>query len=299
MQFPIAFVISVALHSVMLVVLISSMEFVTPEHKPEPMQVEVVNAVSVDKTALAEQVKKMQQQKLAKERAEEERVAELERRAREAEQKRRSNEKDIQNLEKKQKQAEAEANAAKERQIKEAERARQLKQEVEKQEQAKRRAEEQAKKAAEAAQKAEAEAKRKAEELKKAEAERKRKEQEAREKAEQQRMLEQQMKAEMEARNAQRQQYVMGERDKFVALIRSAIQSNLFTDPSLAGTSCKLNIKLASNGFVTQVKTLSGHPQTCQEAERAVYKTNQMPVSEDPEVTAQLRDINLTVAPEK
>ncbi|WP_016955692.1 cell envelope integrity protein TolA [Catenovulum agarivorans] len=292
MQFPIALVVSVVLHSVMLGVLVSSMEFVTPKHKPEPMQVEVVSAVSVDKTALAEQVKKMQQQKLAKERAEEQRVADLERRAREAEQKRRNNEKDIQQLERQQKKAEAETKAAKERQIKEAERAKQLKQEVEKQEQAKRRAEEQAKKA-------EAEAKRKAEELKKAEAERKRKEQEALEKAEQQRMLEQQMKAEMEARNAQRQHYVMGERDKFVALIRSAIQSNLFTDPSLAGTSCKLNIKLASNGFVTNVKILSGHPQTCQEAERAVYKTSQLPVSDDPEVTAQLRDINLTVAPEK
>ncbi|EWH11035.1 protein TolA [Catenovulum agarivorans DS-2] len=299
MQFPIALVVSIVLHSAMLLVLVSSMEFVTPKHTPQPMQAEVVNAVSVDKTALAQQIKKLEQQKMAKQQAEEQRVAELERRARAAEQKRRANEQNIEKLSKQRKQAEAEARAAKERQIKEAERAKKLKQEVEKQEAAKRRAQEQARKAAEEAKKAEAEAKRKAEALKKAEEERKRKEREALEKAEQQRLLEQQMKAEMEARNAQRQQYIMSERDKYVALIRSAIQSNLFTDPSLAGTSCKLNIKLANNGFVTQVKTLSGHPQTCQEAERAVYKTNQMPVSEDPEVTAQLRDINLTVAPEK
>ncbi|WAJ71207.1 cell envelope integrity protein TolA [Catenovulum adriaticum] len=305
LSYPNAITRSVLVHAAIGIVLVFSMEFTPPEKEPnaqaseqQPAKKEVIKAVSVDKSALEKQVQKMQAAKAAKQAAEEKRVAELEQRAKAAERARQDNESNIKKLAEQRKKAEAQAQAAKQQQIREAKRARELKKAAEQQAAEKRKAEAEAKKAKEAAKKAAEEAKQREEAAKKAEAERKKREQEAREQAEMQRLLEEQMAQEQAARDKQRRRQVLSEKDKYVALIRSAIQSNLYTDPSLTGTSCKLNIRLANNGFVTSVKTLSGNAQTCQAAEKAVYKTNQLPVSPDPDVTSLLRDINLTVAPE-
>jgi len=49
---------------------------------------------------------------------------------------------------------------------------------------------------------------------------------------------------------------------------------------------------------VLKVKVLSGDAYTCSAAERAVLKATTLPVSKEPDVNQQLKDINLTVKPE-
>ena len=69
-------------------------------------------------------------------------------------------------------------------------------------------------------------------------------------------------------------------------------------DESFKGKSCKLNIRLAFNGLVTKVNTLSGDKLLCQAAQRAVLKAETLPVSKDADIYNELKDINLTVEPE-
>jgi colicin import membrane protein len=66
----------------------------------------------------------------------------------------------------------------------------------------------------------------------------------------------------------------------------------------MKGMSCRLNIKLAFSGLVTNVIILEGQNAICQAAQRAVLKAETLPVSKEQDVFQQLRDINLTVEPE-
>jgi len=140
----------------------------------------------------------------------------------------------------------------------------------------------------------------KAEELKKKKlAEKKRKELEAKERAIQEEFLAQEMAAEMATRNNARQQQLMSEVERYGALITNIINQNMISDRStMEGKSCKLKISLASSGFVTDVKTISGDAVVCDAAERAVFKANTLPVSKDPEVFNKMRNIGVTVIPE-
>ena len=90
----------------------------------------------------------------------------------------------------------------------------------------------------------------------------------------------------------------MGELQKYTALIKQKIQQYLIVDQAMKGKSCRLNIKLASNGLVTKVNVLQGDQILCRAAQNAVYKAETLPVSSEPDVLEQLKDINLTVEPE-
>ena len=147
--------------------------------------------------------------------------------------------------------------------------------------------------------KAEAAAK-KADDLRKKQIEdRKRKEQAAAEKAAQEKLLAEQMAAEMATRNKARQQQMMSEIQRYAALITNVIDQNMINDRStMEGKSCKLMISLAPSGFVTQVRVVSGDTVVCEAAKRAVYKAGTLPVSKDPEVFKEMRNIDVTVVPE-
>ncbi len=269
---------------------------------PEPEK--AVAAITVDQQKVEQKIAELKKQEAAKKQAEAKRIRDLERRANDARKQREAEDHRLKKLEqqrraKEKEKAEAEAQAKKAREIQQKERAKAQQAEKQKQE-----AEAAAKAAAEkrqaeeeALKKAEAERKRKAAE---AEAERKRKEAEAerqRQQALQEKMLQEQLAAEQAARYKIRQQQVVSEVDKYNALIKARIEQNFLKDEKMRGKECRLNIRLGFNGLVTQVKSLGGDGLVCEAAIRAVRMADTLPVSKDREVFEQLKNINLTIKP--
>ena len=66
----------------------------------------------------------------------------------------------------------------------------------------------------------------------------------------------------------------------------------------MRGRSCSVNIRLASTGFVTSVRVLGGDSNVCAASERAINRIGTMPMSSDPEVYEQMKDITLRVEPQ-
>ena len=130
-------------------------------------------------------------------------------------------------------------------------------------------------------------------------AERKRQEKAAADQAILEQQLADQMAVEMATRNKARKQQMMSEIQRFAALITSVIDQNMINDRStMEGKSCKLLISLAPSGFVTKASVVSGDAVVCEAAKRAVYKAGTLPVSKDPEVFKEMRNIDVTVVPE-
>ena len=293
---------SLGLHLAILVVLIFGTDF---SSKPEMVTVSLqsegqapVEAVAVDEKLLNERVQQMQRDRDAAKAAEEKRIRDLERRAAQAEQNRTAEEQRLKRVAEEKRKADAEAQKAKAAAAEAKKRQEQENAKAKQAEQA-RIAKEQERKQAEEAAKA-AEQKRKAEQeaAEKAAAERERKAAEARQRAEQERAMQEQMAKEAQARAAARAQQAATEVQRYTALIRDAIQRNLLVDEGMRGKSCRINIRLASNGFVTRVGVISGDQTVCDATVRAVNRAGTLPVSADPDVYNQLKDINLTVSPE-
>lgn len=275
-------------------------------HPPKPKVMEVtlnaaipepenaVSAVTVDQQQVEQKIAELRKKEEDKKRAEDKRIRDLERRAAEARKQRESEARRIKKLEQQRKakekeRAEAEAQAKKAREIEQRERAKAKQAQKQKQE-----AEDAAKAAAD---------KRKAEEaaLKKAEEERKKRAEEAerkRQQALQEQILQEQLAKEQAARNKIRQQQVVSEVDKFRALIMARIQQNLLIDEKMKNQQCRINLRLGFNGLVTQVKSLGGDKLVCEAALRAVRMADTLPVSKDKDVFEQLKNINITIAPE-
>lgn len=246
---------------------------------PEPVQavsVPVIEAVVIDQTALEQQLEARKQKVLAEKR-------EKDRRLKEAQDKKRKEQERLANIEK-QKKAE-QARLAREKREAEKKKAEKIAAEKKRKDLEKKKAEEAAKRKKEEQAKREREAQEKA-----AEEARIRKEQ-----AQQQREIEEQLLAEQQARARQRTEQVLSEVQKYTALITQAIQQKWIVDDSMLGKSCRLNIRLASNGLVIQVTKLGGDDKVCHSAETAIYKAYTLPVSSDPEVFKELKDFNLTI----
>jgi len=107
-----------------------------------------------------------------------------------------------------------------------------------------------------------------------------------------------QLEAEQQALSAENQRRVMSEVDKYNALVRQTIVQNLFDFDSYIGRSCRLNIRLAPNGLVIDVRILDGNDALCRASQAAVLRPDTLPVSDDPEVFAEFKDFNITVRPE-
>lgn len=249
--------------------------------KPEQ---KVVEAVSVDNKAVEKRINELKKQEADKKAAEAKRIRDLERRAANAKKKREEEARRIAKLEKERvrkekekKKAEAAAREAKKKQQAEQKRAAE----------AKKKAEELAKK-------------RKAEEerLKKAEAKRKADAEAARQKALAEKMMQEQLAAEAAARSRAKQAQVLSEVEKYTALIIAKIQQNLLLEDSMKGKQCRLNLRLAFNGLVTQVEALNGDKQVCDASIRAVRRADTLPVSKDKAVFEKLKNINLTIKPD-
>jgi len=163
----------------------------------------------------------------------------------------------------------------------------------------KQRADKKRKADAEKKRKADAEKKRKAdaEKKRKREAEEKKRRQEAENKRKQQ-QLEKEMQAQMQAeQNAAKQQQILTELQKYVALIKNRISRNWIVANQTG--QCILEVKLAAGGFVIDVREVGGSPAICRSAKAAVYKSDPLPVSKNPDVFNKMRTLRLTLDPQE
>lgn len=269
------------LHIFLGAALFLSVDFSTKKNVTETQNaMNVIEAVAIDQAQLQRQMDRIRDQKSVQRALEEQRVKELENRAKNALDKRKQEENKLSNIDKQRKQSEAEKQKA----LKAAE-------------DAKKKLEEEKRRAKQAEAEAEAARQKRIKEekaLKDAELER----QLAVEKAEQEARMKEQLQQEQAKRSAARQRAILTERQKYEALIKQTIQRNLIVDSGMKGKSCRLNIRLAASGFVTSVKVLNGDAILCRAAEGAVLKAETLPVSSEPDVFSQLKDINLTVEPD-
>ena len=297
-----AFWLSVILHVGLIAVLF--MGNFNSEIKPKKsssiaQEVKPIEATVVDSAKLQKAINKIKKQKADEKAAEKRRIENIEKRASEAKKRRAREEARIKKLEKQRKVKEQEKRradkAAKAANVKAAKAEKVRKQK----EQEKKKSEDAAALARSKRLKAEAAAKKADEIRKKQVAERKRKQKAAAERAAQEKLIAEQMAAEMATRNKARKQQMMSEIQRFAALITNVIDQNMINDRStMEGKSCKLMISLAPSGFVTQVRNVSGDTIVCEAAKRAVYKAGTLPVSKDPEIFKEMRNIGVTVVPE-
>ncbi|ATC95190.1 colicin import membrane protein [Pseudoalteromonas tunicata] len=299
---------STSLHIALVVVLVLSTNFQSSEPKVLEVQLnspqelannkQAVEAISVDQKAVNQRIEELKKQDAEKKRTEQQRLRDLEKRAENAKKQREEEARRIKKLEQQRKQKELEKKEA------DVAAAQAQKKQQDEQKKAKQ-AEDEKLKSQKAAQDALAERKKQEEALKKAEQERLKKEAEAKAEAERKRrqaqeeqMLQEQLAQEQAARNRAKRQQVLTEVEKYQAMIQARIQQNLLQDEKMKGKQCKVNIKLAFNGLVTQVESLGGDKLVCEAVIRAIRMAETLPVSKDKDVFEQLKNINLTFKPE-
>ena len=247
---------SLGLHAVVAALLLISVSF-SPDPLPSVQtNAPVIEATFIDAQAIADQ-KRAQAQAEAQARAEEQ---ERQRKAKAAAEKKRQ-----QQLAAERAKAKREAEAAEVKRQKELERLAAQKEQERKEREAKA----------------------------KADAERKKKE--AAERAEMERIMQEQLAQERAAQQERRRKQVLTEVERYTALIQQTIKRNLYSDDSFEGKTCRLNIRLATTGFVTSIRVLGGNDALCRAAETAVRRAEKLPVSEAPDVYEQLKDITLKV----
>tara|TARA_B100001094_G_C18187632_1_gene804918 strand:+ start:599 stop:1525 length:927 start_codon:yes stop_codon:yes gene_type:complete len=93
-------------------------------------------------------------------------------------------------------------------------------------------------------------------------------------------------------------QKVKAEISRYRAMIQSTIKRNLILQESMRGKECVVQLDLAEDGFVTRIKRLSGNAVVCRQAEAAIHKSRRLPVSPNPLVYSEMKNINLTIKPE-
>ena len=138
-----------------------------------------------------------------------------------------------------------------------------------------------------------ADAKKKADALKKKKAEDKQRKQELDQAAEEL-MLEDELAEEAdEARRAARQGQLLTEKQRYVAMIVERVRQSWFTDDTMNGKECIIELKLASNGFVTSLNIVGGDAGVCSAAENAINRVGRFPMPEDPDLNQEFRELKL------
>lgn len=100
--------------------------------------------------------------------------------------------------------------------------------------------------------------------------------------------------------NSARSQFVNSELDRYGAIYKQLIASQLLTNDSFSGKSCKVNLRLIPAGntaVLGKLSVISGDSAVCAATSAAVTKVNAYPLPNDPDIVEQLKNINLTVVP--
>lgn len=272
-----SFLLSLALHVIIGVVLFFSFDFTAkPITPPKPM-VNIVKATAVDKSHVDQELKRLKEKEEKKKQDELKRKKELERKEKEL----------------KKKQA-AEKKKEQDRKKAEKEKLRLKKLEEEKKKKA---AAEKKRKEKEAAEKKKREAERKKQEAekKKREEEKKRKQEEAERKAREQALqeeLEAEQKAVQEARD-------LSEIQKYQIRIARAIENKFNRLGLEEGLSCVILIRMIAGGKVVEASIVqsSGNDLFDKRAEDAVYKSSPLPVPDETRLFEKMRNIRFTFEP--
>jgi colicin import membrane protein len=303
---PRSIALSLAVHAVLAALLFVSLDW-TPTRKPmagrpqpEPIKAAMVSEAEIERQL--QEIRASEEKKRLEEEKAKQRLADLQRQAKEAERKREVEQKRVAELERKKK---AEQEQAKQLALKrktEEDRLAKLK----KEEQAKQDREAEEKRQAELARKKklEAEKKRQAElaRKKKLEAERKRKAEVERERklAEQEReRREAALQAQLEAERVAR--LVDAARGQYVPIIRQKVSRNWNQPPNTrSGIAARVQVRLSAGGEVINARIVksSGDPIFDRSVENAVYKASPLPIPQERGINEQFRSLTLTFKPE-
>lgn len=288
-----AIFISILLHLVLVALLMFNFSFFKSTHKQSGTKHPKINARAVSNTRIEKLVENLAEERLQQQKAEQKKLEDLKQAQQQAERQRELEEQKAEQARKLKQQAEQQRKAE-EKKVAELEKQREQQEEIARKKKAdaeRKKKEEQERKRK---LKEEAERKKKEAERKRKEEERKRKE--AEEKARQEAIekeMQRQMEAEAAALAEAHHQQVMTEVDKYVTLIKGKIERNWFK-PEHQGY-CIFKVSLSPGGLVLSVTAVEGDPQYCESGERAIYKAEPLPVSNDPHVFEKLKFINLTL----
>lgn len=303
---PKSIALSLAVHAVLVALLFVSLDW-TPTRKPMAgrPQAEPVKAAMVSEAEIERQLQEIragEEKKRLEEEKAKQRLADLQRQAKEAERKREAEQKRVVELERKKKAEQEQAKQLALKRKKEEERLAKLK----KEEQAKKDREAEEKRQAELARKKKAEAqKRRQAELarkKKLEAERERKAKAERERklAEQERKRrEAALQAQLEAERVAR--LVDAARGQYVPIIRQKVSRNWNQPPNTrSGIAARVQVRLSAGGEVINARIVksSGDPIFDRSVENAVYKASPLPIPQERGINEQFRSLTLTFKPE-
>lgn len=290
-------VLSLLLHIVVIGLLIVSFDMpVTPVALPPP-RANIVNAVSVDKKQVEQELQKIKQQEDEKKQAEQNRIKELERKAQELKQQRQDEEKKLK-IAKQQKEQEQKKREVEQKKLAAAEQQRKAEEEKQKQAEAERQKAEAEKQKAEAEKKRIEEEQQKAEEKRKQEEEAKKKAEEEKKRAAAEKALQDQLDAEQVKQQQQQDATLL---QKIAAEIYSKVKQN-FNETGLPdGLSCEIHVKLLPGGEVidASISKSSGNDIFDRRAVTAVQKASPLPVPEDTATLdrLKLRDITFVFKP--
>lgn len=112
------------------------------------------------------------------------------------------------------------------------------------------------------------------------------------ERAEQNKALQQQMQAEQAERNERRQRQILSELQIANSKIKARIEQNLIQTGSIVGKSCRLRLRIASNGLVLDAVG-TGDASLCLALRTAALKAGTLPMPSDEDVNKKLRDTTL------
>lgn len=288
---PLAMMVSVALHVVLLIILTVSLDHTSAPKLPAQPVVKTVQAVAIDASQVDAELKQLKLAEQRKLQQEQSRKKQLERDVKKARDARLKEEKRIADLKRKQKQQEQkekarQAKLEKERKLKQEELAKLKKQKQELEQ--KRQAEQQKLAAIESRRKAEEEAARKKQEAE--EAERRRQAEEA----ELKRRL-----AEEEQRQDEQNSRLQTLRAQYAKLIERQVARNWLPPAQMtSGWYCEVMVQQNRLGDVTQVQMLkcTGNEAFRNTVERAVKKASPLPPPPSPEVFDQ--KLQFTFRPE-
>lgn len=294
MKFNHAILLSFIVHIGLVGLFVFSYQFSKIEQKQSAAPQSKINAKAINSKRVDQLVKKLKREQLDKKKNEVKRLNQLKKAEQASKRNRKEEERKADKARKQRKAAE------KKRKLEEKKAADLKKKRLIEEKSRKKKAAEEKKKKAEQARKRKAEEKRRkekeAEKKRKAKAEAERKKKAAEEKARQE-AVEREMQAQMDAEAAELleayHQQVMSEVSKYAALIKGKIYRN-WINPERTG-SCLFKVKVSQGGLVIGVTVLEGNTQHCESGQRAIYKSEPLPVSKDPDVFAKLKSINLTL----
>ena len=98
------------------------------------------------------------------------------------------------------------------------------------------------------------------------------------------------------SQNISKSKKILTEVEKYKYLIQNKIQNNLNTQ-GIIGKACNIQLNLITGGYVSLIANAKGNKLACDEAKRAIKRSEPFPVASDVLVFEHLRQINLTVTP--